>query len=386
MSDFDFLSDDFDIDTYLANEEKREEIKQLHQLARDCWDELQYAKAEKFYQRAAELAEAINDLSLMLKERLWLAEMQRMQGKYQAALEVFTWLIGVAYDPEQSRKLDEDDLWYVANGFIDFVDVGRHLPEMQAADLERVIDRGLDWLASIGKRNWSSGLRLERGVLWEAQGRQEAALSEMEAALALRRRQPDAPGYNLSTHLLGLGDLLWEMERREEAEGYYREVGEGHEFDDYDQRLAWEGLAQVALARQDWGEAETCALKSLELARGIESPNPISRAYSLLGDIFWQQKEITKTVEARIQTWRYLRQFREEGDLYLLYEDLAEIRIYQAKQGNPHRYIPKARRWLQWALPLAVRLDRQVGLTERQDKIRQMQAECESVLAGELAI
>jgi hypothetical protein len=37
MTDFDFLSDDFDIDTYLANEEKREEIQQLDQLARDCW-------------------------------------------------------------------------------------------------------------------------------------------------------------------------------------------------------------------------------------------------------------------------------------------------------------------------------------------------------------
>jgi hypothetical protein len=36
MTDFDFLSDDFDIDTYLANEEKREEIQQLDQLARDC--------------------------------------------------------------------------------------------------------------------------------------------------------------------------------------------------------------------------------------------------------------------------------------------------------------------------------------------------------------
>ena len=114
MTDFDFLSDDFDIDTYLANEEKREEIEQLEQLASDCNDELQYAKAEKFYQRAAELAEEINDLSLMLKERFGLASMQRMQGKYQAALEVFTWLIGVAYDPEQSRKLDEDDLWCIA--------------------------------------------------------------------------------------------------------------------------------------------------------------------------------------------------------------------------------------------------------------------------------
>jgi len=380
MTDFDFLSDDFDIDTYLANEEKREEIQQLDQLARDCWDELQYAKAEKFYQRAAELAEEINDLSLMLKERFWLAAMQGMQGKYQAALEVFTWLIGVAYDPEQSRKLDEDDLWYVANGFMDFVEVGRFLPEMQAVALERVIDRGLDWLASIGKRNWSSGLRLQRGSLWQAQGRLEAASSEREAALALHRRHPDAPGYTLGTHLLDLGDCLTEMERLEEAEGYYREVAEGHEFHDDEQRWAWKGLAQVALARQDWAEAETCALKSLELARGIEALQPIRDAYWLLGDVFWKQKQVNKAIEVKTKAWRYARQVSSEGALYTGCIGFAEVRIYQAKQGNPQRYIPKARRWLQWALPLAVRLDRQVGLTKRQDNIRELQAECDAIL------
>jgi len=380
MTDFDILSDDFDIDTYLANEEKREEIEQLDQLARDCRDELQYAKAEKFYQRAAELAEEINDLSLMLKERFWLAAMQGMQGKYQAALEVFTWLIGVAYDPEQSRKLDEDDLWYVANGFMDFVEVGRFLPEMQAADLERVIDRGLDWLASIGKRNWSAGMRFQRGVLWQAQGRQEAALSELEAALALHRRQPDAPEYTLGVHLLNLGDCLREMERLEEAEGYYREVAEGHEFDDYEQRWAWKGLAYVALAGEAWAEAETCALKSLELARGIESPAPILHCYEVLGDVYWENQQIPKVIEARVQAWHYARQMKFEDGLEEVYRRLAMIRIYQAKQGNPHRYIPKARRWLQWAFPLAVRLDRQVGLTNRQDKIREMQAECDAIL------
>jgi tetratricopeptide (TPR) repeat protein len=380
MTDFDFLSDDFDIDAYLANEEKREEIEQLDQLARDCRDELQYAKAEKFYQRAAELAEEINDLSLMLKERFWLAAMQGMQGKYQAALQVFTWLIGVAYDAEQSRKLDEDDLWYVAEGFMNFVEVGRYLPEMQAGDLERVIDRGIDWLASIGKGNWSDGLRLQRGLLWQAQGRQEAALSELEAALALHRRQPDAPGYTLGSHLLNLGDVLIEMERLEEAEGYYREVAEGHEFSDYEQLWAWKGLAYVALARQDWAEAETCALKSLELARGIEALQPICYAYDVLGTVYYKQERLSQCIEAKIQTWRYARQDGEASTIYGIYRDMAEIRIYQAKQGNPQRYIAKARRWLQWALPLAVRLDRQVGLTKWQDKIRQLQAECDAIL------
>jgi len=380
MTDFDFLSDDFDIEAYLANEEKREEIQQLHQLASDCNDELQYAKAEKFYQRAADLATEINDLSLQIKERFWLADMQRMQGKYQVALEVFTWLIGVAYDPEQSRQLREDDLWYVAGGFIEFVAVGRFLPEMAAVDLERAIDRGLDWLAGVGKRNWSAGLRLQRGTLWQEQGKLEAALGEMEAALALCRRHSDASGYTLGSHLCNLGDLLQEMERLDAATDAYREVTEGYEFGEYEQRWAWKGLAQVALAREDWAEAETCALKSLELARGIESPQPICFAYDLLGDVYSKQERLPKCIEAKIQTWRYARQMENAERIHDIYTDMAEIRIAQAKQGNPQRYIPKAQRWLQWALPLAVRLDRQVGLTKRQDKIRELQAQCDSLL------
>lgn len=112
---------------------------------------------------------------------------------------------------------------------------------------------------------------------------------------------------------------------------------------------------------EDFTEAETCALKSLELARAIESPLPIGDTYNLLGDIYCKQEQIHQAIETKIQAWRYAHQLSGEGRLYSIYRDLAKIRIYQAQQGNPHRYVPKARQWLQWALPLAMRLDRQVG-------------------------
>ena len=377
MSDWD---DDFDIDSYLANEEKREEIEKLHQLGKDCELEYQYAKAEKFYQRAAELAEELNDLSLMIKERFWLATMQRMQSKYKATLGTYTWLMEVAYSPDLSRDLTEDDLWYVASGFMDFVEVGQRLPDMPAADLERVIDRGLDWLSSIGKGNWTSGLRCQRGSLWQSQGRKESALEELEAALALRRRYPEAPGYTLGSHILVIADLLQEMAKLKEAENYYREVAESYEFDSYEQGWAWKGLAQVAMQRQDWTNAESYALKSLELARGIESPNPMMLAYDVLGDVYWQQKQVEPAISAKIQAWHYARQMQTEGYLYDSYRDFAEIRLYQATQGNPQCYIPKAQQWLNRALPLAIRCDRQVNSTERQTKIQAMQSECAASL------
>jgi tetratricopeptide (TPR) repeat protein len=376
------FSDNFDIETYFANEEKREEIDQLLQLASDCWDDLQYAKAEKFYQKAAELSEPLHDLSRLLQARFWTAAAQRMQGKRKEALGVFTWLIEVAYDPELSHDLTEDDLWYVAGGFMDFVAVGRSLPEMPVGDLERVIDRGLDWLNSIGRRNWSAGLRLQRGTLWQKQNRKEAALAELEAALALCRRAADAPGYTLGTHLCNVADVLQDLERWEDAQHRYREVAEGYEFHVGEQCWAWQGLGQVAVKQQDWAEAERCALKALELARSIESPNPIMHSYDLLGNLYWEQRQIAPAIQAKIQAWHYARQMDNVECFYSLYQDFAEIRLYQAQQGNPQRFIPKAQQWLQRAMPLAVRLDRQVNASDRQTKIRELQAQCETLLQG----
>jgi tetratricopeptide (TPR) repeat protein len=381
MDDWGTTSNSFDAETYLANQEKRQEISQLSQLARDCRDELQYAKAEKLSQRAADLAEQINDLSLMIRNRFWLATAQRMQSKGQEALGTFTWLIEVAYNPDLNRELNDNDLWNVANGFMNFVEVGRNLPEMQVADLEKVLERGLDWLSTIGKNNWSAGLRLMRGTLWERQGHYEKALTEMETALALKKRNPTAPGYALSSHLLDVANLLQKMEKLLEAGDYYQEVVDGYEFDDEDKGWAWKGLAQVSIALSNYPTAEQQALKSLELARGVESPSPMMFAYNVLGDVYWKQERIELAITAKIQAWQYARQFKPAEELHDLYSDFAEIRLHQARQNHPHHYIPKAQQWLHRALPLAIRLDRQINSTTRQTKIRQIQDQCAKLLA-----
>jgi tetratricopeptide (TPR) repeat protein len=370
-----------DLDIFASDSTKtREQIQQLDRLGNDCWQEQQFAKAEKFWQRAAELAESLNDLSLMLKQRYWLASMQRMQGKYKEALSVYTWSIEVAYNPQPGHALTEYDLWYVAGGFMNFVEVGRFLPDMKAADLERVLDRGLDWLASIGKQDWAAGLRLKRGVLWHNQGRNEAAIAEMEAALALKRRYPNAPGYSLGAHLFQVGYVLTDMERLEEAESYHRQVVAGDEFSHYDKHRAWRELAYICLRREDFLGAETCVQQALNLAWTIESLHPISTTYNLLGNILWKQKQIEKAIEAKIQAWHYARQYGEEETLYSIYQDMAELTIDRSQQSTPERYIRKARRWLRWALPLAVRLDRQVQTTWRQDRIQNLQRQCDEIL------
>lgn len=365
----------------LNDEEKRQQIKELDKLGNDYKREDQYQKAEKFFEQAVELANSLNDLSLMIKERFCLALVQKMQGKSNAALNNWTWLIEVAYNPELNSELTETDLLYVGRSFCWFVELGRFdFPEMEIAKLEEVIERGLEWLTNIGKREWSAGLRCSRGHLWKAQGRYQEALGEMETALAMVRRNSKASHVGLDTHLFYLGDLLRKMEKLEESKQYYQELINGDEFSNWCKFSAWKGLAYIELTRRDFVEAERCAEKLLESAKTVESFALITLAYSVLGDIYYRQDKIDRAIKARIQFWRYSRQYGRKDLIYWAYQNLAEIRIYQGKQGNQQRYLPKAQQWLQRAKSLAIKLDLQVGLTTKQDEIERMQADCSAIL------
>lgn len=363
--------------------DKREVIKHLHQFGTDFQNEHQYVKAEKFFKQATDLAESINDRSLIIREKYWLAVAQVMQGKYQPALSEYTELIQVAYSPS-NQTLTETDYLYLARSFFQFVSTAKSLPDMKIADLERVLDRGLDWLLSIGKREWTAGFYLERGSLRQAQGQHEEALEEFEAALAIARRESDkkfASGYTLAHYIYRLSNHLQVyLNRLEEAERYYWELVDGYKFDNLYKQRAWSGLAYIALAKRDFSRAEAAAQRALDLAQEIESPEPLCSAHDLLGEIYWTQNQIQRVIEAKIQAWRYARRWGNQKQLYRIYVHLFEIRHHQTWQ-NPQRYIPKALRWLRWTLPLAERLDHQEGSTKRQQFIQQQQVTGEQVLA-----
>ena len=82
--------DDFD------NRQARREVRKLHQLALDAEDEGQYATMEQLLEHAVSVAQRLNDLPLLIKERYWLAYAQDMQSKDLQAVATYSWLIGLA--------------------------------------------------------------------------------------------------------------------------------------------------------------------------------------------------------------------------------------------------------------------------------------------------
>jgi hypothetical protein len=361
--------------------DKREVIKYLHQFGVDFHGEQQYAKAENYFKQAKDLAELIKDQSLIISEGYCLAVVLGMQGKYQPTLNEYAELIQIACN-SSSQTLIETDYQYLVESFDRYVEAAMKLPDVTVANLERVLERGLNWLLSIGKREWAAGIYLQRGRLRQFQGQHEDALEEFEIALAMARRSANKKlGCDLEQCLYVLSHHLdVYLNRPEEAEQYYLELVDGEIFDNLYQHRAWIGLSRIALLKRDIPKSEAAAQRALELAQGIESPVPRFSVYDLLGEIYWAQNQIQQGIEAKIQAWRYARQWGDQAQLYRNYIHLFKIRWHQAKQ-NPQRYIPKGQQWLRWALPLAERLDRQEGNTIRQQLIKQKQAESEQFLS-----
>jgi tetratricopeptide (TPR) repeat protein len=389
--------DDFD------DLQARREVQRLHQLAMDANTEGQYATMERLLEHAVSVAKPLNDLPLLIKERFWLAVAQHMQGKLLQAIAIYSWLIGLATDPTSSQLLtDPETLWYLANAFMRFVACGRFMPEMPVERLLRVVADGLDWLQRVGKANWAAGLRFEKGRLLESQGDKEGARLEMEVALALKRRHPEAPGYNLATHQLQLADLLWQdpFKAYAEAIALAEEVLSAPTSSQYGRWWAYKTLAYAHLEIGRHGEALSAAQQCLRLAQAIETPSSVSIAYELLGRIYRETEHLVEAAQAAAQRWHWARRDGSVVACNNALTDCARVRNLQARVacGLPAKLDPLleqipaeaqvalvlrrvqgVRRFVRWATPLAERLDRASGSRSKQEELdEQLQA------AGEL--
>jgi tetratricopeptide (TPR) repeat protein len=381
------------------NLQAHREVQHLHQLAMDAYDEGQYATMERLLEHAVSVAKPLNDLPLLIKERYWLAAAQDMQGKYLQAVATYSWLIGLASDPMSSQLLtDPDTLWYLAQAFMRFVACGRFMPEMPVERLLRVVIDGQDWLERVGKANWAAGLRLEKGHLLGSQGDKEGARLEMEVALALKRRHPEAPGYNLAAHQLQLADLLWQDPFKAYAEAITlaEEVLSASANGQYDRRWAYKVIAYARLSMGEYEETLSAAQYCLLLAQAMETPIAMVTAYELLGRIYRETGYLLEASRAVVQEWHWARKCGNVVSCNNALTNCAIVRNLQARVacGLPAtsdplpeqipagaqvalalRRVQSVRRFVRWATPLAERLDRASGCRDCQEELdKELQA------------
>jgi tetratricopeptide (TPR) repeat protein len=402
--------------------EKQREVAELNHLADDAFDEGKFATVEQLLERAEQVALALGPVHLpsLIKTRFWLADARRMQGKYSQAVVSYTWLVALTTAPSQAASAsltsDEESLWYLAKAYMDLVECGRRLPELEVEKLLAVVKDGLRWLEQVGKSpSWSSGLRFQRGYIYKMQGQYEQAQVEMENALALGRRYPDAPGYSLASHLLSLAVMLntepfeeWErvVELAEEV------LAPNFRANPYDRYRAYTALGWGRLNRAgQLNQARAAALESLNLAHAIESPAPIYSAYELLVAVYLKQSELGEAAGAVAQEWKYARKLGTVDRYYASLVNCTRVRLAQAKARvglMPHsesnstaadvgeglgreelsganktklndrsvrQLLGSARRFVGWATPLAYKLDRAARSNKNREEIEALHRE-----------
>ena len=382
------------------------EVEHLHRLAMNALNENLFATMETLLERAAETAEQLDDMPLVIKECFWLATARRMQGKHMQAITTYTWLIGLATDTDQSRRLaDEATLGYLARAFADFVECGRFLPELPVEQLLRVADDGLAWLDGAGKPHWAACLRSQRGFLRQQRGETDAARRELEAALALARRHPEVSGYTLSSYRLAFAELLrFERNTQAEAAELLEETLNDPAASYHDRCKAFLQLAYVRRGQSNLAAAEAAARDSLDLARRMDDPSLTTSAYGILGWVQRDADQLDAATATFAQSWRWARRDGSVESRRIALMDCAQLRLKQGRQrcerallrlkqarrawrttkgeGSAPRFflagaegalaarrLRSSRRFLDRARPLAEQLDRATGRRDYQIEV-----------------
>lgn len=391
--------------------EAQMQIDLLLQQGDDAYELGQYVTAETFFAQAAQLADEYADWPTRLRAHFWKADAQRMQGKREEPFATFTWIIGLLHDPEVSEAIQGNinALIYAHGAYSGFVAVGADLPSIPIARLYTVLDEAEQFLRDIGHPKWAHKIRLNRGNLLEAEGRLEEARREYEAALALRRRDPNTLGYSLGSHLNNVARILRRLNELDGAERYYREIWEGSEHSIGDRQTAASGLAWVAKKRQQWAEAEHWAREGVALAGQMEGPSaPFWARNTLIAVLLGR----SKAEEARREAgalWCYGRWLGSVEAIYTTYSTLCEVRLACARaalsiSANPDDELPEggwsslkkrllstgrlhqarrclraAERWLARAREPGRRLDEQAGVTKREEELNGLEQKIQAL-------
>jgi tetratricopeptide (TPR) repeat protein len=232
-----------------------------------AYEEGRYLAALAAASRAVAAAERLDDPGLLVRSLEREASALRMSGD-DAALARYTRVLALAEDPTTRDRLDQPETSEaVARAYMNWVECARFMTGFEVRELFGVLDAAERWLTATGHRDWRAGILRQRAGFHSHLGELDEALAAAEEALAVYH--PRAPGYTLSTYRCHLGDILCDMGRESEAEPHYQAILDDLTAGSYDRKVALQGLARCALARDDPHTAHRHAMAAVQLAEAI---------------------------------------------------------------------------------------------------------------------
>ncbi len=342
------------------------ELDGLYRLAITAWREGQYAAEQALLERYLLGAEHLGDLEARIRGRYTLAWVMHLRGNNRAALLHFTWLTSVVMDPILGSQVSPPYLGSLAEAFGVVARLGMQLGELSPEQALTIVDEGLAWVARTGRPGLAALLRLERSDIYQVQANWDAARRDLGAALALYRRYPTWSSYSEDTYLIKLAELNSQPEVRAYAEAV-AQAEEARSRGGLDASRELRVLLVLAHARpplQDLPGALEAAREAVMLARGMDTPHALARAWGALMMTARHPAYLDEATHASAQAYLTARACH---DLFRMGDWLigaGRLRVTQgrvaaglppAEPPGPARATPTARRYLAGARRLLAR-------------------------------
>jgi tetratricopeptide (TPR) repeat protein len=325
-----------------------------------------YAEALKAAEKAVEGASG-KDLRLEVRALRHEANALRMLGQGGSALARLGKILAIGGDSSRWREIERAGVeWEIADAYMSSVMTGMFLAEVPTEKLFVVLDAGEAYVRGIGRAEWRAGFLCERASLLARRGRLEEAIGVAEEGLSLKLRDGSGPGATRATHRWALGDLLYQVERYDDARAHFQAALDDPEAIANDHVAAQGGLAHCAFAAGDAALARMHAGEGVRLAEGMGD-----EALTAALEVFiWACRAAGDLAAAREAVERMLQGARRLGSTIRLYYALRNA----ADVALDEKDATRARTLIDEAEPHAEALDRQRGSTMFRDEIQRRRA------------
>lgn len=339
-------------------------------------NEGRYAEALRAAEKAREGAKPLGDIGLEVRAASLEADALKMLGRHGDALGRYSWILGIAEDPAHARAVAEERVAFeVVSAFLFWADSALSLPAIQVDRLFEVLDAGERFARGIGKPAWRAGLLRTRADVLGALGRTNEAIGCAEEGLALKLRDRTAPGATLGSHRWGLGDLLRDAGRFDEARGLYQAV-----LDDpvgsitNDRFAALRGLHACCLAAEDGAGARAYANEAVRLGEPM-GDNALSHALEDLTDACLAQGDVAAARAASDRRVQVARRLDAPMHLFSALARAARVALAEKDAAG-------ARAFLAEAQPHAEALDRARNRYDYRADLDRLRAEADALEAA----